>query len=519
MGAVYLAHDQRLDSPVALKETRFTDQRMSKAFEREARLLARLRHPALPRVSDHFIEENGQFLIMEYIPGEDLAETLKRRAAPFSYEDVTRWADQLLDALEYLHSQEPPIVHRDIKPQNLKLTERGQIILLDFGLAKGMPLHMTRVTSSGSIYGYTPSYAPMEQIQGAGTDPRSDLYSLGATLYHFLTGATPMDALTRAAAVLEGQPDPLRAAIEENSQGASAVAAVIQKALALSRNHRHASATEMRRAIRTALESANETRDEQTAVIGSPKEVVIPLRQESEQPSAPAAAQGEPEQAKHDSDEKETLTRGDSAVKVKDLVSAGSSAFDAGRYEMALEHWVQALKLSPGEPGIKEGIDAAERVIRKEAGRKVRVQRLIREGTEAFDAKSYHLAVEKWTEALSLSPNEPGVAASVKTARAAEAKEKERQGNEVAWESPREQRQSVKENPDVGRPDDMPLQSSVAAQKEKRSKLLWRGFWALVLIAAATVISVVRSKYRIEIALYFLLAVIGLAVFRALRRP
>jgi serine/threonine protein kinase len=324
MGAVYLAHDQRLDSPVALKETRFTDQRMSKAFEREARLLARLRHPALPRVSDHFIEENGQFLIMEYIPGEDLAETLKRRAAPFSYEDVTRWADQLLDALEYLHSQEPPIVHRDIKPQNLKLTERGQIILLDFGLAKGMPLHMTRVTSSGSIYGYTPSYAPMEQIQGAGTDPRSDLYSLGATLYHFLTGATPMDALTRAAAVLEGQPDPLRAASEVNSLGTSAVAAVIQKALALSRNHRHASATEMRRAIRTALESASETRDEQTAVIGSPKKVVTPLPHESEQPPASVSAEAQAEK----SEDVETVPRVQTALRVNvhSLVSAGSSA-------------------------------------------------------------------------------------------------------------------------------------------------------------------------------------------------
>src|SRR6185503_12975054 len=91
MGAVYLAQDQRLDSEVALKETRFTDERMSKAFEREARLLARLRHPALPRVSDHFLEENGQFLIMEYIPGEDLAEALKVRGAPFCSDDVVRW--------------------------------------------------------------------------------------------------------------------------------------------------------------------------------------------------------------------------------------------------------------------------------------------------------------------------------------------------------------------------------------------------------------------------------------------
>lgn len=271
MGAVYLARDQRLDSEVALKETLFTDERMSKAFEREARLLARLRHPALPRVSDHFIEEQGQFLIMEYIPGEDLAQIMKRRAVPFPYDDVIRWGDQLLDALEYLHSQEPPVVHRDIKPQNLKLNERGQIILLDFGLAKNSPLQMTRVTSSGSIYGFTPNYAPMEQIQGVGTDPRSDLYSLAATLYHFMAGVTPLDALTRAAAVVEGNPDPLITVGESNADVSSAVAIALHKGLALSRNQRYSSAGEMRNAMRTACEASSLPDGGETMIVGSPQ--------------------------------------------------------------------------------------------------------------------------------------------------------------------------------------------------------------------------------------------------------
>src|SRR5207253_10826536 len=180
MGAVYEAVDERLDTTVALKETFFAEEKLRKQFEREARLLARLHHPALPRVSDHFAERDGEFLVMQYIAGEDLAEMLRQKNGPFALEEVLRWADQLCDALDYLHTQDPQIIHRDIKPQNLKLTSRGQIVLLDFGLAKGSVGPLTAVTTSASIFGYTPNYAPLEQIQGKGTDPRSDVYALGS---------------------------------------------------------------------------------------------------------------------------------------------------------------------------------------------------------------------------------------------------------------------------------------------------------------------------------------------------
>src|SRR2546423_10004498 len=112
MGAVYEAVDQRLDTTVALKETLFADERLRKQFEREARLLARLHHPALPKVTDHFSESDGQFLVMQFIAGKDLWDMLKDRGKPFPVSEVLSWADQLLDALEYLHTQEPPIIHR-----------------------------------------------------------------------------------------------------------------------------------------------------------------------------------------------------------------------------------------------------------------------------------------------------------------------------------------------------------------------------------------------------------------------
>src|SRR5689334_10041153 len=275
MGAVYESIDQRLDTTVALKETLFADERLRKQFEREARLLARLHHPALPRVSDHFAEGDGQFLVMQFIPGDDLSEMMNRKRGPFPADQVLTWADQLLDALDYLHTQDPQIVHRDIKPQNLKLTSRGQIILLDFGLAKGQGGDISRVTAA-SIYGYTPNYAPLEQIQGLGTDPRSDLYSLGATIYHLMTGVKPPDALTRAAALVNGQPDPLTPASVANPAIARDVDEVLNKAMAQNRDQRYATAADMRKALHETEQASTVVNrgEAQTVLFPSPAKTV-----------------------------------------------------------------------------------------------------------------------------------------------------------------------------------------------------------------------------------------------------
>ena len=276
MGAVYEAVDQRLDTTVALKETLFSDERLRKQFEREARLLARLHHPALPRVSDHFSEGEGQFLVMQFIPGDDLSEMMSRKRGPFPADQVLTWADQLLDALDYLHTQDPQIVHRDIKPQNLKLTSRGQIILLDFGLAKGQAGDISRVTTAASIFGYTPNYAPLEQIQGLGTDSRSDLYSLGATLYHLMTGVKPPDALTRAAAMVNGQPDPLAPASVASPAVAPEVDTVLAKAMAQGREQRYATAADMRKALHDTEQATTIVNrgEAQTVLFPSPAKTV-----------------------------------------------------------------------------------------------------------------------------------------------------------------------------------------------------------------------------------------------------
>jgi serine/threonine protein kinase len=265
MGTVYLAVDQKFNNTVALKENTIEDDQFRKAFEREAVILNRLRHPALPKVIDHFTKEQTQFLVMEYIAGDDLGAILQSRLQevepggrpePFDVATVLKWADQLLDALDYLHTQQPPIIHRDIKPQNLKLGERGQIILLDFGLAKGQAM-MSRLSTMKSLLGYTPSYAPIEQMQGKGTDPRSDIYSLGATLYHLLTGVTPVDALNRVVALAEGSPDSVVPAKEINQQVPAGVAKVLAQAMAIKQEQRFGSAAAMKNALDSAKESSS----------------------------------------------------------------------------------------------------------------------------------------------------------------------------------------------------------------------------------------------------------------------
>lgn len=281
MGAVYVATDERFGSTVAIKETLCMDDNYRKAIEREARLLNSLKHNSLPKVTDHFVETNGQFLVMEYIPGEDLSIVLDERTEPFEVDQVLEWADQLLEALEFLHNQENPVIHRDIKPQNLKVTPKGQIILLDFGLAKGNVTGAGNLTNSKSIFGYSRNYASLEQIQGTGTDPRSDLYSLAATIYHLLTKTAPEDALTRAMAVLSQKPDPLTPANQLNTAIPAGVAAILHKVMDLDAAERPESAREMRAMLRNhddysglALNTVSVARSSTTDIHSQPTQLM-----------------------------------------------------------------------------------------------------------------------------------------------------------------------------------------------------------------------------------------------------
>lgn len=208
MGSIYLADDTRLKGrQCALKEVEYDRalpenirEEAREQFLREAIVLARLDHPNLPKVSDFFSIGPRDYLVMDYIPGQDLRSLLMeaRRNKRFLPEkEVLAWADQIANALTFLHSQEPPIVHRDIKPSNLKLMPHGLIKLVDFGLVKILaPEEVTITIIQGQG---TALYTPLEQYGGsdAHTDIRSDIYSFGATLYHLFANESPADARKR----------------------------------------------------------------------------------------------------------------------------------------------------------------------------------------------------------------------------------------------------------------------------------------------------------------------------------
>lgn len=205
MGNIYLADDLRLQGRLcALKEVihdrNLPAELLRQArdqFLREATILARLDHPNLPKVSDYFIIEDSDFLVMDFVPGKDLRELMleaRNRGEFLKERDVLFWASQLSDALIYLHTQQPPIVHRDIKPSNLKLTPAGLLKLVDFGLVKVLlseEVTITVLQGRGTAF-----YTPLEQYGGdtGHTDIRSDIYAFGATLYHLLTNQPPLEA-------------------------------------------------------------------------------------------------------------------------------------------------------------------------------------------------------------------------------------------------------------------------------------------------------------------------------------
>ena len=208
MGSIYLAEDLRLEGRLcAIKEVRLdpslTEDTLNQTrsqFLREATVLARLDHPNLPKVSDFFSEGQSDYLVMDYIPGEDLRSLMveaRQRNEFLPEKEVLTWAGQIADALTYLHSQDPPILHRDIKPSNLKLTPNGVVKLVDFGLVKILAAQEDTITI---VQGRgTALYTPLEQYGGdtGHTDVRSDVYALGGTLYHLLTNVAPVEARER----------------------------------------------------------------------------------------------------------------------------------------------------------------------------------------------------------------------------------------------------------------------------------------------------------------------------------
>ncbi len=206
MGSIYRAEDLRLPGRLcAIKEIQPDPNLPPEAqaqeraqFLQEASILAQLDHPNLPKVSDYFSENGREYLVMDYVPGQDLKQLLDEHDGPFDEKTVLDWAEQIIDALTYLHHQDPPVLHRDIKPANIKFTPDKRIKLVDFGLVKLMAPDDLRTITVVQGRG-TALYTPLEQYGGDSghTDARTDIYALGATLYHLLSDFPPPDAKAR----------------------------------------------------------------------------------------------------------------------------------------------------------------------------------------------------------------------------------------------------------------------------------------------------------------------------------
>jgi outer membrane protein assembly factor BamB len=245
MSVVYRGRDLRFKDvvrPCAIKEmfqsapdsnTRLLNL---KNFERESGLLATLQHPAIPKVYDFFEENSRFYLILELIPGKDLETVLDEAGGPLVEERVARWAAQICDVLQYLHTHTPePIVFRDLKPSNVMVTPDERIVLIDFGIAR----NLNRGDRKGTMIG-TEGYSPPEQYRGL-AEPRGDLYALGATLHHLLTASDP-----RLETPFTFHERPLR---QLNPAISPELDAVVSKALEYDVSARWNSAEEMKQAL------------------------------------------------------------------------------------------------------------------------------------------------------------------------------------------------------------------------------------------------------------------------------
>ena len=240
-GTLYRAWDTALGRPCALKENLDPSPGGQRQFLREAKILANLIHPGLPRVTDYFlIQGQSQCLVMDYVEGQDLQEMLEDRGGPLPEARVQVWASQICDALIYLHSQTPPVIHRDIKPANIKITPQGQAVLVDFGIAK---VYDPKLKTTLGAQAFTPGYSPFEQYGKGKTDPRTDIYALGATLYTLLTAREPPESIQRVVN------DPLVPPRQLNLSLSLRTSAAVMKAMQMDPTQRFPNAADFKAAL------------------------------------------------------------------------------------------------------------------------------------------------------------------------------------------------------------------------------------------------------------------------------
>jgi serine/threonine protein kinase len=309
-GAVYRAWDLNIEASCALKENLDTSPEIKEQFRREAVILANLQHPNLPRVRDHFdIPGQGQYLVMDFVMGDDLQGILDSEGAPLPESRVLPWIDQVCDALIYLHEQTPPVIHRDIKPANIKITPPGKVMVVDFGIAKVYDPNMKTTVGARAI---TRGYSPIEQYGRGITDARSDVYALGATLYALLTGQEPPESIQINLGTALIPPRRLNPLISPNTE------LVIEKAMQLTPNNRYPNASVMKASLHPVLPAI------QVAKTTAPISAYTQPRVEKKQVAPkPDTRPGPESRVNPDTRPKRTIPRGLLIIAILGLVVVG----------------------------------------------------------------------------------------------------------------------------------------------------------------------------------------------------
>jgi serine/threonine protein kinase len=284
-GSVYQAYDTVRNSNVVVKEivvrlnkvtTLSQQENMKSAFANQAKVLTSIRHDSLLQVEDYFSEVGRQYLVLENVDGDDFQKLLEQNKRPFDVKDIVAWADQLLDGLHYLHNFNPPVIHKNLRPSNVRLTVEGKVKLFAYGLSDGSDSRLTTNlvddASEATVLNYSPLELIWDGLDAASqkvivnnyddrservlkepADARSDIYSLGATLYYLLTAKMPVDPLERSIELLEGNQDPLKAPNKVDARIPVEVSDVVMRAMEIKRENRFDSAVIMRQVLRTAV--------------------------------------------------------------------------------------------------------------------------------------------------------------------------------------------------------------------------------------------------------------------------
>lgn len=319
IGVGYEAYDNVLDTNVLLKEIRENLGKVTTAaqletrkvsFAEKAKFLSEIKHESLLPVKDFFSEVDCHYLVTEFIDGNTLGELLEKKKSPFPLADVLNWADLMLDALNYLHTLNPQVIHREVKPHNIRLTPNGKVKLLVFNLVRNDSEKVNTANANQTFDAAVLPYVPLEQIWDGldaasqkviltnfdeksekileqPLDTRTDIYSIAATLYHLLTARTPIDSLTRSIDILEGKSDPLVPPSQLNPSVPTEISDVLMKALDIKRENRFSSAVIMRQVLRTSFARAKEREAKEVKAVKIEDDAMLEIPVAEPKPVAP----------------------------------------------------------------------------------------------------------------------------------------------------------------------------------------------------------------------------------------